>query len=139
MDKILRIKMKSEGEPEISTEELGDYAGLGGRALTSAIVSKEVPPTCHPLGEDNKLVIAPGLLSGSAAVMILIGLIFWISSGILEISKWNIFLNPYNMPDSLNPIMWSEVLFYNRLYLSIGSILAILAGLYRLQHREKYV
>jgi aldehyde:ferredoxin oxidoreductase len=33
------------------------------------IVGKEVPPSCHPLGEDNKLVIAPGLLSGTAAAM----------------------------------------------------------------------
>jgi aldehyde:ferredoxin oxidoreductase len=33
------------------------------------IVGKEVPPTCHPLGPDNKLVIAPGLLSGTAAAM----------------------------------------------------------------------
>jgi aldehyde:ferredoxin oxidoreductase len=30
-------------------------------------VAKEVPPLCHPLGKDNKLVIAPGLLSGTAA------------------------------------------------------------------------
>ena len=29
---------------EIKTEPLGDYAGLGGRAMTSGIVSKEVPP-----------------------------------------------------------------------------------------------
>ncbi|SHF45918.1 aldehyde:ferredoxin oxidoreductase [Desulfacinum infernum DSM 9756] len=43
--------------------------GWGGRALTSAIVSKEVPPTCHPLSAQNKLVIAPGLLSGSAGAM----------------------------------------------------------------------
>ena len=48
---------------------LGAYAGLGGRGLTSAIVSKEVPPLCHPLGADNKLVIAPGLLSGTIAAM----------------------------------------------------------------------
>jgi len=48
----------------LRTEPVGDYAGIGGRALTSAIVSKEVPPLCHPLGENNKLVIAPGLLSG---------------------------------------------------------------------------
>ena len=69
MDKILRINMGADGGPEIKTEGLGDYAGLGGRAMTSGIVSKEVPPTCHPLGEDNKLVIAPGLLSGSVAAM----------------------------------------------------------------------
>ena len=69
MDKILRINMGAEGGPEAKTEAIGNYAGLGGRAMTSAIVAKEVPPLCHALGEDNKLVIAPGLLSGSAAAM----------------------------------------------------------------------
>ena len=69
MDKVLRINMGAEGGPRISTESLGAYAGLGGRGLTSSIVAKEVPPLCHPLGEDNKLVIAPGLLSGSTAAM----------------------------------------------------------------------
>jgi len=69
MDKILRINMGADGGPAVKTEPLGDYAGFGGRGLTSAIVSKEVPPLCHPVGEDNKLVIAPGLLSGSTAAM----------------------------------------------------------------------
>ena len=69
MDKILRINMGADGGPAAKTEPLGDYAGFGGRGLTSAIVSKEVPPLCHPVGEDNKLVIAPGLLSGSTAAM----------------------------------------------------------------------
>lgn len=69
MDKILRIRMNVNGKPQASVEPLGDYAGLGGRGLTSAIVSREVPPLCHPLGPDNKLVIAPGLLSGSIAAM----------------------------------------------------------------------
>jgi aldehyde:ferredoxin oxidoreductase len=69
MDNILRINMGADGGPAVKTEPLGDYAGFGGRGLTSSIVSKEVPPLCHPLGEDNKLVIAPGLLSGSTAAM----------------------------------------------------------------------
>ncbi len=69
MDKILRINMGAEGSPEAKTEPVGDYAGLGGRAMTSAIISREVPPLCHPLGADNKLVIAPGLLSGTIAAM----------------------------------------------------------------------
>jgi aldehyde:ferredoxin oxidoreductase len=69
MDKILRIDMGAEGGPKLTEEPLGDYAGLGGRALTSSIVAKEVPPLCHPLGADNKLVIAPGMLSGTAASM----------------------------------------------------------------------
>jgi aldehyde:ferredoxin oxidoreductase len=41
------------------------YAGMGGRGLTSAIVAAEVPPTCSPLGPHNKLVFAPGLLGGT--------------------------------------------------------------------------
>ena len=69
MDKILRINMGAEGGPAISEDQLGDFTGLGGRALTSTIVSKEVPATCHPLGAENKLVIAPGLLSGTIAAM----------------------------------------------------------------------
>jgi len=65
MDIIYRVDM-SNGN--VAKEEVpDDYAGLGGRAMTSAIVSKEVIPTCHPLDKHNKLVIAPGLLSGTSA------------------------------------------------------------------------
>jgi aldehyde:ferredoxin oxidoreductase len=38
---------------------------LGGRGLTSTIVAHEVKPTCNPLGTYNKLVFAPGLLTGT--------------------------------------------------------------------------
>jgi aldehyde:ferredoxin oxidoreductase len=69
MDKILRINMSGANGPEITTVPLGEYAGLGGRAMTSTIVAKEVPPTCHALSAENKLVISPGMLSGSAAAM----------------------------------------------------------------------
>jgi aldehyde:ferredoxin oxidoreductase len=67
MAKILRIKMGKR--PDYSISEEGEYSGLGGRALTSRIVSREVPPQCHALGEENKLVIAPGMLAGSAAAI----------------------------------------------------------------------
>ena len=51
-----------------STEETPEeYALLGGRALTSRIVLDEVQASCDPLGPDNKLVMAPGLLGGTAA------------------------------------------------------------------------
>ncbi len=61
--------MGAEGGPKAREEPMGEFEGLGGRALTSAIVAKEVPPLCHPWGADNKLVIAPGLLSGTTAAM----------------------------------------------------------------------
>ena len=65
MSKILRIDTANR---TFTFEEMPqELAGLGGRALTSRMVLNEVPPTCHPLGAANKLVIAPGLLSGSPA------------------------------------------------------------------------
>lgn len=69
MDKILRINMSAKDSPSFEIQSLCDYEGLGGRALTSTIVSREVDPLCHPLSSYNKLVIAPGLLSGTLGVM----------------------------------------------------------------------
>ena len=69
MEKLLRIDVGGQHGPQAQETTTGEYAGLGGRALTSAIVSKEVPPLCHPVGAENKLVIAPGLLSGTGAAM----------------------------------------------------------------------
>ncbi len=43
------------------------YRTWGGRGLTSRMVADEVPPTCHPLGPDSKLFIAPGIVSGTPA------------------------------------------------------------------------
>ncbi|SLM32638.1 Aor3 [Desulfamplus magnetovallimortis] len=65
MAKILRINTETKTFTFEETPE--SLAGLGGRALTSRMVLNEVPATCHPLGPANKLVIAPGLLSGSPA------------------------------------------------------------------------
>lgn len=69
MEKIVRIDMGAKGGPKITTEPVGEYAGLGGRATTSLMVNKEVNPLCHALGAENKLVIAPGMLSGTAGAM----------------------------------------------------------------------
>lgn len=44
-----------------------EFGRLGGRGLSSHIIYSEVPATCHPLGKDNRLILAPGLLAGSAA------------------------------------------------------------------------
>lgn len=64
-DKIYRVNMT---ELSTSIEDVPqDWAGHGGRGLTSTIVAAEVPPTCHPLGPNNRLVFAPGLLSGTVA------------------------------------------------------------------------
>lgn len=64
-DKIYRVKMS---DMSFSIEDVpSHWMGLGGRGLTSTIVAEEVDPECHPLGPNNKLVFAPGLLSGTSA------------------------------------------------------------------------
>ncbi len=63
MRKLIRVDM-SQGK--VKYEDLtGEYASFGGRGLTSLIVAREVPPLCHPLGAENKLILASGLLSGT--------------------------------------------------------------------------
>jgi aldehyde:ferredoxin oxidoreductase len=65
MSKILRVNMS-----DLTTkfEDVPDkYKLLGGRGLTSAITCDEVPPTCHPLGPNNKITIAPGIVTASGA------------------------------------------------------------------------
>ncbi len=64
-EQIIRVDMS---ELEVSYEEVPkDYKALGGRGLTSNIIADEVPPKCHPLGPKNKLVIAPGIVTGTNA------------------------------------------------------------------------
>lgn len=65
MSKLIRVDMTAK---KVNIEEVPEkYLALGGRALTSKVVLEEVPADCHPLGPNNKLVIAPGLLSGTNA------------------------------------------------------------------------
>jgi aldehyde:ferredoxin oxidoreductase len=61
--KLIRVNMN---EKNIRIEDVPqDYAGLGGRGLTSILVNAEVPPKCDPLGPENELIFAPGFLSGT--------------------------------------------------------------------------
>lgn len=59
---IWRINTRTQ---VLTIEEIPDtWQRLGGRGLIARILLDEVPATCHPLGPDNKLILAPGLLSG---------------------------------------------------------------------------
>ena len=65
MFKLLRVDMKA-GTAAFS-QVPQKYQGMGGRGLTSAVVAREVSPTCTAIGPDNKLIFAPGLLGGTNA------------------------------------------------------------------------
>ncbi len=77
--------------------------------------------------------------SGTAVVMVVIGLGLFIAMGSLESSKWNIFLNPYNIPSDMNEAVWESIVHQNRLYLLAGTVLSVLYGLFNLQKRERFV
>ena len=65
MAKIIRADLTKK---TIYSESVPDrYFMLGGRGLTSQIIFEEVDPNCDALGKSNKLVIAPGLLTGTPA------------------------------------------------------------------------
>jgi len=65
MSKFIRVNRTLD---TITQEPVPDsYAMLGGRGLTSTILSDEVDPLCHPLEEGNKLILAPGLFTGTKA------------------------------------------------------------------------
>jgi hypothetical protein len=77
--------------------------------------------------------------NGTAVLMIIFGLFFMILSDALQRSQWNIFLNPYELPWDVNEATWAIIAFKNRIILVTGSIIFLLAALYNLQKREKFM
>lgn len=77
--------------------------------------------------------------NGTAVVMVIIGVGLLILSGILQRTMWNIFLNPFEIPDRLNEMVWREIAMKNRIFLAVGSLLFVLYGLFNLQKREKFI
>src|SRR5574341_2448645 len=64
-DRILRVDMTSQTTSFDAFP--ADWSLLGGRALSAKILLGECDPACDPLGPDNVLVMAPGVLSGTSA------------------------------------------------------------------------
>lgn len=64
--KLIRVNMRDQS---ISVEETPEaYKSLGGRGLTSIMINAEVPATCDALGPENKLIFAPGFLTGTPLI-----------------------------------------------------------------------
>jgi len=62
---IVRINANSNSIKYEEIAKNSKYYLLGARGLTSQIVHDEVPPRCDPLGPENKLILANGILTGS--------------------------------------------------------------------------
>lgn len=89
---MLRINMRTK---QIDCREAPlPYLQSGGRALIARVLQEEVPPQCDPLGRENKLVIATGLLTGgtvSNANRLSIGAKSPLTGGIKESNAGGIF------------------------------------------------
>jgi ABC-type transport system involved in multi-copper enzyme maturation permease subunit len=77
--------------------------------------------------------------NGTAVLMIIFGLFFMILSDGLRKSQWNVFLNPYDLPWDVNETTWAIITLKNRIILITGSVIFLLAALFNLQKREKFM
>jgi aldehyde:ferredoxin oxidoreductase len=64
MSKVLRVNTT---RGTLKTEESKkDSQYFGGRGLIAKLMTAEVDPKCDPLGPDNKLIVATGILAGTS-------------------------------------------------------------------------
>lgn len=77
--------------------------------------------------------------NGTAVVMILIGVALIILQNSIERTQWNVFLNPFEVPNNMNIAIWTDTISSNRIFLGIGMVVFILYGLFNMQKRERFV
>jgi len=77
--------------------------------------------------------------NGTAVAMIIFGLFFLILSDILYKSQWNVFLNPFDPAYDVSETTWAIITMKNRIILITGTLLFLLAALFNLQKREKFM
>jgi len=77
--------------------------------------------------------------NGTAVVMIVFGLFFLILSDPLRKSQWNVFLNPFDPAYGVSETTWAIITMKNRIILITGTLLFLLAALFNLQKREKFM
>jgi hypothetical protein len=77
--------------------------------------------------------------NGTAVVMIIFGIIFMILQDPLRKSQFNVFLNPFRPAYDVNETTWAIIILKSRITLITGSIIFLLAALFNLQKREKFM
>ncbi len=77
--------------------------------------------------------------NGTAVTMVLIGVALLILQDTIQNTQWNPFLNPFEIPNNRNEVIWEGIIRKNRIFLGIGMLVFILYGLFNLQKRERFV
>ena len=77
--------------------------------------------------------------NGTAVLMIIIGLLFFMFSNAITNSFWNVFINPFAMPTNMHPMIWQDTIIKSRIFLIVCGIVFLMYGLLNLQKREKFM
>ncbi len=77
--------------------------------------------------------------NGTAVVMIILGVLLMILANILDRTQWNVFHNPYSIPNQMNEMIWQQISHKNRWFLIVFSTIFLLGGLTNLQKRETFL
>jgi hypothetical protein len=76
---------------------------------------------------------------GTAVIMVVIILFFWLFRGFLEDTGWYLFHNPFAAVDQIRTAILLKTTIANRLYFISGSLFLTMLALLRLQKREKFI
>ena len=84
--------------------------------------------------------------NGTAVLMIMLGLVFFIfmssnnqADDSLANTFWNVFINPFTIPQNIHPMVWQDTILKSRIFLMISGIVWLMIGLLNLQKRERFV
>lgn len=77
--------------------------------------------------------------NGTAIMIVIVAFIFFVFAEPLEYSVYNVFLNPFSEPREMSEFIWLTIIYKNRIYLMVLSVLCLLYGMFNLQFREKFV
>ena len=80
--------------------------------------------------------------NGTAVLMIIAGLflfVFMNSTPALRNSFWNPFLNTFQLPNNMHPMIWQDTIVKSRIFMILGGVVFLMLGLLNLQKREKFV
>ena len=77
--------------------------------------------------------------NGTAIVVVIVAFLFFVFAEPLEYSQYNVFLNPFSEPRNMSEFIWLTVIFKNRVYLVVATLLCLLYGMFNLQFRERFV
>ena len=90
-----------------------------------------------PVFEMAAQLLFPMLFFGNLAF--LFSTFFMNAVDLISRSFWNVFLNPFSLPREMHPLVWQSTILKSRLFLTVGGIVFLLAGLLNLRRREKFI